>query len=155
MTVLAQIQGEHNVKCTPVLWEWLKKVMCLIDKQHSNFYHVFLLDFSEHAEPVVRSDDAAAPDVPGGIVTNHRTLEEGVDPLPTGGSKAVNGQSVRATGRRGGRRKRITFTRELSSTEEESDSEKYVSSFLSVASYGHFTIWPAYPELPVVCGWQQ
>lgn len=36
MTVLAQIQGEHNVKCTPVLWEWLKKVMCLIDKQHSN-----------------------------------------------------------------------------------------------------------------------
>ena len=82
----------------------------------------------------VVSDAAAAPHVPEDTATpppvNHKIPEEGVDPLPTGGNKAalVNGQSVRATGRRGGRKKRITFTREPSSTEEESESEKYVSS---------------------------
>lgn len=55
------------------------------------------------------------------------------DPLPTGVTKsaAVNGQSAKRTRRKGTGKKKITFTREPSSTEEESESEKYVLPFLS------------------------
>jgi hypothetical protein len=75
-------------------------------------------------EPEIASPAAVQKDVTLSPVSqNHKLPERGADPLPSGAKKpaVVNN---RRTGKRGTGRKKITFTHEPSSTEEESESEK-------------------------------
>lgn len=95
-----------------------------------------------YSEGVEERNDTGASEITASPI-NHKLPEDGADPLPPGDtsadplptgvtkSAAVNGQSAKRTRRKGTGKKKITFTREPSSTEEESESEKYVLPFLS------------------------